>query len=241
MINSLSIIFPIFNESQRLYLATQDIKKFNEKKRIKKLEYIFVDDGSKDDSLQILATFIKKNKKSNINYKVLKIKNNTGKGNALKNGVKFCKNDWILTLDSDISVSISQINNWKKKKFLDKKNTIFFGSRNLLDSKMKYKLYRKILGILFSLFVNIFFSVNLKDTQCGFKLYRRKEAKLIFKNLKDQGFAHDIELILLAKKYNISITELPVNWTHRDNSKLNIFLDTFKMFYNLIKIKINYN
>ena len=106
---------------------------------------------------------------------------------------------------------------------------------------MKYKLYRKILGILFSSFVNIFFSINLKDTQCGFKLYRRKEAKLIFKNLKDQGFAHDIELILLAKKYNISITELPVNWTHRDNSKLNIFLDTFKMFYNLIKIKINYN
>ena len=241
MINSLSIIFPIFNESQRLHLAIQDIKKFNEKKRIKKLEYIFVDDGSKDNSLQILAAFIKKNKKRNINYKVLKIKNNTGKGNALKNGVKFCKNDWILTLDSDISVSISQINNWKKKKFLDKKNTIFFGSRNLHDSKMKYKLYRKILGILFSSFVNISFSINLKDTQCGFKLYRRKEAKLIFKNLKDQGFAHDIELILLAKKYNISITELPVNWTHRDNSKLNIFLDTFKMFYNLIKIKINYN
>ena len=78
MINSLSIIFPIFNESQRLHLTIQDIKKFNEKKRIKKLEYIFVDDGSKDDSLQILATFIKKNKKSNINYKVLKIKNNTG-------------------------------------------------------------------------------------------------------------------------------------------------------------------
>ena len=124
---------------------------------------------------------------------------------------------------------------------VQKKNTIFFGSRNLYDSKMKYKLYRKILGILFSSFVNIFFSINLKDTQCGFKLYRRKEAKLIFKNLKDQGFAHDIELILLAKKYNISITELPVNWTHRDNSKLNIFLDTFKMFYNLIKIKINHN
>ncbi len=241
MINSLSIIFPIFNESQRLHLAIQDIKKFNEKKRIKKLEYIFVDDGSKDDSLQILAAFIKKNKKRNINYKVLKIKNNTGKGNALKNGVKFCKNDWILTLDSDISVSISQINNWEKKKFLDKKNTIFFGSRNLHYSKVKYKLYRKILGILFSSFVNISFSINLKDTQCGFKLYRRKEAKLIFKNLKDKGFAHDIELILLAKKYNISITELSVNWTHRDNSKLNIFLDTFKMFYNLIKIKINYN
>ena len=117
MINSLSIIFPMFNESQRLHLTIQDIKKFNEKKGIKKLEYIFVDDGSKDDSLQILATFIKKNKKNNINYKVLKIKNNTGKGNALKNGVKFCTNDWILTLDSDISVSISQINHWKKKNF----------------------------------------------------------------------------------------------------------------------------
>ena len=69
MINSLSIIFPIFNEGQRLHFTIRDIKKFNEKKRIKKLEYIFVDDGSKDDSLQILATFIKKNKK-----KILTIK-----------------------------------------------------------------------------------------------------------------------------------------------------------------------
>jgi dolichyl-phosphate beta-glucosyltransferase len=241
MINSLSIIFPIFNESQRLHFAIQDIKKFNKKNKIKKLEYIFVDDGSKDNSREILGIFIKRNKKRNINYKVLKIKNNRGKGNALKNGVKFCNNDWILTLDSDISVSISQINNWRKKNFLNKKNTIFFGSRNLHDSKMKYKLYRKILGVFFSFFIKFLFSINLKDTQCGFKLYRKKEAKLIFKNLKDKGFAHDIELILLAKKNNISISELPVNWTHRDNSKLNIFFDTFNMFYNLIKIKINYN
>ena len=44
-----------------------------------------------------------------------------------------------------------------------------------------------------------------------------------------------IELILLAKKYNISITELPVNWTHRDNSKLNIF-DNCYLFFNYKKI-----
>ena len=109
---------------------------------------------------------------------------------------------------------------------------------------MKAKKDRKFIGFIFNIILRKILNsnlLNIKDTQCGFKLYRRKEAKLIFKNLKDQGFAHDIELILLAKKYNISITELPVNWTHRDNSKLNIFLDTFKMFYNLIKIKINYN
>ena len=97
-----------------------------------------------------------------------------------------------------------------------------------------------MLGFLFSFLLKILFQVNIKDTQCGFKLYKNKTAKLLFKKVKENGYIHDVEVVLLSKKYNFPIKELPVAWTHRDESKLNLLTDTFKMFYNLIKIKKNF-
>ena len=238
MIKSLSVVFPLYNESERLSYTFQDIEKFRKKKLIRNIEYIFVDDGSTDNSLKIIKNFFKK--KKFFKYKIIKIKKNLGKGNALKKGIFLAKNEWILTLDADISVSLLQLNDWIKKKYIEKKVFIYFGSRNLKNSKIEFKIYRKILGILFSFLLNIMFQVNIKDTQCGFKLYKNKIAKLLFKKVRDKGYVHDVEVVLLSKKYNYSLKELPVVWTHRNDSKLNLLTDTFKMFYNLIKIKKNF-
>ena len=237
MISNISIIFPVFNESIRLTTAFGDIKKFNKKNLFKKIEYVFVDDGSTDNSIKKIEKFIIKNKKKNINYKMIILKKNKGKGEALKRGILASKSDWILTRDTDISVSLQQGMTWIKKGFINKKNEIYFGSRNLRNSQTKYKIYRKLLGLVFNKFINYYFSIELSDTQCGFKLYKSKVGKKLFKNLQDKGFAHDIEIVLRAEKFNFQITELPVKWEHKDNSKLNIFSDSFKMLLNLIYIK----
>ena len=63
---SLSVIFPLLNEEKRLTYAFNDIQKFNKKKLAKKLEYIFVDDGSTDNSFKIIKEFISKNSSKNI-------------------------------------------------------------------------------------------------------------------------------------------------------------------------------
>ena len=62
MIESLSIVFPLYNESQRLFYTIKDIERFSKKKIIKNIEYIFVDDGSTDNSAQIIKKFFKKKK-----------------------------------------------------------------------------------------------------------------------------------------------------------------------------------
>ena len=80
----------------------------------------------------------------------------------------------------------------------------------------------------------------MKDTQCGYKLYKTSVAKKIFKKLKSNGFEHDLELVMLLKKYNITIKELPVYWTHKNDSKLNIFYDPLKMLIGIFKIAIIY-
>ena len=108
MITSLSIIFPVFNEELRLKSSFNHIKNFLRKKKKFKTEIIFVDDGSKDNSYNLIEKYIKETKKNKkINIKIIKSKNNLGKGHALKIGVKKAKYDWILTTDIDMSVSLS--------------------------------------------------------------------------------------------------------------------------------------
>ena len=131
MIDSLSIVFPIFNEEKRLNIMIEDINDFNEKNKTVNLQYVFVNDGSNDNTQKILKSFISNNKKKEIEYLLIDLDFNQGKGKALKEGIKFANKNWVLTLDTDISVSLQQIHNWIDNNFLNSNFKIYFGSRNI--------------------------------------------------------------------------------------------------------------
>ena len=243
MIKSLSIIFPLYNESKRLKYCFQNIDIFNSNSSIKKLEYIFVDDGSVDDSYQLIFYFIKKRKKKmkEIKYKIIKFNKNKGKGAALISGIKNASKDWMLTIDADISVSLLEINNWIKCNYFEINKEIYFGSRNLKKSTIKFEYHRKLIGLFFILICKLFLNIKLYDTQCGFKLYKKKTGKIIFNKLTEKKFAHDIEIVLLATKKKIEIIELPVKWVHKNDSKINLIRDSFSIFWSIIKMKKKFN
>ena len=241
MIRSISIVFPCYNEADRLKYTFKDIKKFQEKKITRNFEIIFVNDGSSDNTFQILKKYKNENIKLKRNIKIISYKKNKGKGYALKKGIKISRFDWILTLDTDISVSITQLSDWLKNKRINKERFVYFGSRNLKDSKIKFRVYRKLIGLIFVKIIKIFFSINLSDTQCGFKLYKKDIAKKLFLNLKILDFTHDIEIVLKSKKKGYKIQELPVNWIHKKGSKISIFKDSLKMFISLLKMKLIYS
>ena len=241
MIKSLSIIFPVFNEELRLKSSFRHIKSFLKKKKKFNIEIIFVDDGSNDNSYNLIKSFIKKFKKnSRIKIILLKSHKNLGKGHALKLGVKEAKYNWILTTDIDMSVSLYQLPIWLKKRFIEKKFNVYFASRTHEKSLVKKDFFRNMLGDLMRFFVSAILNIKIKDTQCGYKLYKKKVAKLIFSKLKDCGYNHDLEIVLLLRKKNIQIKELPVKWIHKENSKLNIFWDPIKMFFGIFLIKFRY-
>ena len=99
MIKSLSIIFPFYNEELRLKASFNHILNFIKKKPAFKIEIIFVDDGSDDNSYELINRFIKNSRKNKkIKFKIIKSKKNLGKGSALKLGVKQSKYDWIIFL-----------------------------------------------------------------------------------------------------------------------------------------------
>ena len=243
MINSISIILPIFNEERRIKENLIKIKKFNLAKFIKIKEFILVNDGSKDNTKNIIDNFIKKNKKTIKNLKLINHKKNLGKGAALKTGIKKAKNDWVLTSDIDFSVSLFELKNWIEKfiQFKKKDEIVFFGSRAHNKSIVNSKFHRKIIGYFLSKIIFYFLNIEIKDTQCGFKLYKKKIAKKIFSSIISKGFEHDIELALILKKNNIKIVELPITWTHKEFSKVDILLDSIKILKSIYLFKNKFN
>ena len=237
MINNLSIIYPIYNESKRLKFILSDIEKFNKKTKFLKKEYIFVDDGSSDKSKLILYNFLKRNRQTSIIYKVISYKKNKGKGFALKSGVLNSTKKWILTTDSDCSVSNFQILRWIKKNYINKENMIYFASRNHPISQVKKIKSREIIGAIFRFAISLMFNVKISDTQCGFKLYKANIAKKIFSKIKTKGYMHDLEICIISKKMKLTINELPVIWEHKTQGKISFFKDSIKIILSLIMIK----
>ena len=90
------------------------------------------------------------------------------------------------------------------------------------------------------LLANIILNIRIRDTQCGYKLYKKSIAKPIFFKMKNCGFNHDLEIILLLKTKNIKIRELPVKWKHKDNSRLNIFWDPIKMLIGILLMRFRH-
>ena len=209
----------------------------------KNQEVIFVNDGSFDSSKTLIKNYIvKKNRENKYNFILITYNKNKGKGFALKKGVQRSKKEWILTLDVDLSAKFSELNSWLNKKYiLKEKNFSFFGSRILSGANVDAIYIRKFLGNFFRIFENIIIGSNIKDTQCGFKLYHKSYAKKVFKSLKTSGFAHDVEIIFLLKKNKIKIKELPIKWVHKSGSKINIVIDSLKMFFDLLKIKSKFS
>jgi len=234
---SLSIVVPVFNEESRLKKTLPILEKFLDSLKKNEVELIFVSDGSKDNTNNIIKNFINSNK-----YKIslIKYKNNVGKGYAVKRGVLKAKNQWVLICDTDLSVHPNQFNKWFYKNMLNSKKCAYYGSREHKNSIVKASLIRIMLGFCFKRLIKFLFKINLSDTQCGFKVFHQSYAKKNFKQIKSYRFSFDVELTILLKKNKIKIIELPLTWIHKSGSKLNIFRDIPCMIFDLLKIKIRH-
>jgi dolichyl-phosphate beta-glucosyltransferase len=240
MINKISIIFPIYNEESRLPKSLIDIEKFIKLEKSLKTQIIFVNDGSKDQGLNLLLAFKSRIKKKNVNITIVDIKKNVGKGKAISQGIKHVLYSWVLTSDIDMSVELKQFSEWKRQKFIKNNCSVYIGSRVHKKSNVKKTFLRHMLGLIMGQIVNFLFNLNHLDTQCGFKLYKKDIAKKIFHKLLRPRYEHDVEVMIRLKLRKIKVTELPVKWVHKANSKLNIIYDPVKMFLGIIILKFNY-
>ena len=211
----LSVIIPAYNEEKRIAKTLEEVREY-----LKNFdgELIVVDDGSTDGT----SAF------SNISYP-----KNMGKGYAVKKGVERASGDLILFMDADNATPIREV-----EKLLKFDSDIVIGSRYLHDSKIEKKqpLSRIMIGRLGNWVIRLLVLDGIKDTQCGFKLFKKNVAKELFSELQTHRFGFDIEILGRAQKKGLTITEVPITWLHNDNSRVRPIRDAFKTLADLIKI-----
>jgi len=224
-----SIIVPAYNEERRIGGFLEELLKFA-KTQLDNYEIIIVDDGSVDNTLNVVKNIVKKDR----SVRIVSYKPNRGKGFAVKTGVFKSKGEFILFIDSDGSISPEQI--LKMLKELEKYD-IVVGDRGHRESIIRQAKSRKIIGIIFNFYVSILFNSRVRDNLCGFKGFRRKVALELFKNLVDKKWLFDVELFYKIKKRRYSFLNIPIKWEHKTGSKISLF-DPFKMLFQLIDLRI---
>jgi len=230
----ISVIIPAYNESGCILSSLQKITAFLKLQFKNDWEILVVDDGSADG----MAASIQKEWQNEKKIKILINETNMGKGYSVRRGVLAAKGELVLFTDADLSTPIKDF--LYLKTAVEEDADIAIGSRAFKSSSVqKYdRWYRKVMGKVFNFFVRLFVIRDYKDTQCGFKLFRKQCIKQIFSNTRIDGFAFDSEVLYLAHYYGYQVKEVHVNWYAAKESKVRLLQDTLSMFFSLLRIFI---
>ncbi len=235
-INEISIVIPSKNDEITLLKNIDDLLIFC-KKYVSNYEVIIVVNGSENKNIITLKDYL-----SNKNLDNFKIINSeiVGKGAAVKLGINKSNFDLVLITDADFSVKIDHLITFVDSSF-NPLGPFVVGTRKSKGSKVvNTPITRRLTGFIYTFLVKTLLNIKADDTQCGFKLFNKKEF-INVTNFQSTGFSYDIELFLLAKEKEIIPIEIPVKYIHEKNSNINVLSDSRKMFTELIKIRNLYS
>lgn len=228
---SLSLIIPCYNEEVRFLEQIKFVLKFLEKFEDKEL--ILVNDGSTDKTLKLFQDCAK----NNSFVRVISYEVNKGKGYAIRKGLLDSSKDFILISDMDLSTPLKDFSKLFKYSL---GYDVVIGSRALDNSNVlkKQNLFKVFLGKSGNFGIKMLLGLDIKDTQCGFKLFNNS-TKSVFKKSIVDGFGYDFELLFLFNKDGFKIKEVPVTWINDERSKVRV-RDYFLTLFDLFKVRFNY-
>ena len=235
----LSIVIPAYNEAHNMREGVLDsVVSFLNTKDYS-WEVILVDDGSTDETKKLLQSFVRKHKQVNL------LENpHQGKAGTVTTGMLKAQGTYILFTDFDQATPISELD--EILPFL-KTHDIVIGSR--AGRRKGAPLSRIIMARGFMLLRTLALGIDVADTQCGFKAFRREVAHDLFDRLQlyrtnqtnegsrvTAGF--DVELLYLAKRRGYSIKEVPVAWRYVETRRVNPIRDSIEGLRDLLRIRL---
>ena len=230
---NLSIVIPVFNEEQYLIKLFLDLKKYFNQEDI---EVIVVNDGSNDDSYNLLEKL--KQNSYKFKYKLINLSKNFGKGYAVKQGAKVSLGKYILLQDADLELDIKDSKEIYETISNDESIDCIFGSRYLSGKLKKHNYFiNEFIGKLNTFIFNLLFGQSLSDVHCGLKIFHRNVYKKI--NLSVNDFGLEIDIASQIIKNNYFIYEVGVSYFSRTikAGKKITWVDGLKSYYYLFKAR----
>ena len=195
-------------------------------------EVVLMDDGSEDRTTEVFHEIFPPER-----GRSFKNSPNRGKGHSIRRGVEEARGEVVLFSDADFSTPIEEFP--KLYHYIQNGFDVAIGSRSLPESNvtMHQAWIRENMGKMFNMLVQGILLRGFKDTQCGFKCVRRKDAVPIFSQSTIDGFGYDVEFLFLAQKNGLKIKEIPVLWRNHPDSRVHILRDSFRMLTDIIIVR----
>ncbi len=234
MPSTYSIIIPAYNESERLTVSLPKVLDYVSQRQLSS-EIIVVNDGSSDDTADVVRSFM------TVNPDVRLVENpgNRGKGYSVRNGMLHAQGDVMLFTDADLSSPIYEAD--KLFQAIEHGADVAIGSRWLQAELQteRQPWHRQLYGRLFNFALRVVLGLKYRDTQCGFKAFTRSAAHTIFTRQRVERWGFDPELLFLANKFNLRTVEVPVQWAHDHRSKISPVRDGLKMGVEMLAVRWN--
>lgn len=239
----LSVVIPCYDEMANLQKGVLDKVEHFLQKTHPSYEVIIVDDGSKDGSVEFVQAFTKENSK----FKLIK-NPHIGKAGTVTTGMLAAKGEYVLFTDMDQATPIEEIE--KLLPFAQKEFDVVIGSRN--SKRQGSPWTRTVMSTAWMMLRGVIIGMkNIKDTQCGFKLFTKESAKKLFTKINEihHGFQQvsgssvsagfDVELLFLAQKMGYRVKEVPVHWLYVETRRVSPIRDSFDGIQELLRIRVN--
>ncbi|MFY9573484.1 MAG: dolichyl-phosphate beta-glucosyltransferase [Blastocatellia bacterium] len=239
MARFLSIVVPAYNEEKRIARSLDEVLRFL-KEQPYQAEVIVVDDGSSDGTSRTAESKVPEYITAGHELRVLTNTPNRGKGYSVKRGLIESNGEIVLFSDADFSSPITEAPKLIDP-IADGRADVTFGSRALNRELIgvRQPLMRDFGGRVFNLIMKTITGLKFKDTQCGFKAFRREQALPVFRLQRIERFGFDPEVLYIAKKRGLRLLEVPVVWNDSEGSKVNYLTDSITMALDLIRVRLN--
>jgi dolichyl-phosphate beta-glucosyltransferase len=223
-------VLPAYDEERRVGKSVEQVLAYLGRQSYA-AELIVVSDGSRDATAAIAREV------GGERVQVIELPVNRGKGAAVRAGVAVACGAHVLFCDVDLSTPIDEV-----ERFLAAHAAGFdlvVGSRALPDSDVRVRQawWRESMGRSFNRVARRASRVSMRDTQCGFKSFRRDAARAIFDRARIDRYAFDVELLWIAERLGLRVAELPVRWSNDPHSKVHPVRDSLRMLVDLAAIR----
>lgn len=238
-VTDLSIIIPAYNEELHIGETLTEVLNYTGgDKRV--VEIIVVDDGSTDQTASLVQAQMSAYAAAGVELRLVRHEVNQGKGAAVRNGILSAAAGIALFTDADLSSPIESVPQLVEP-IVSGECDIAIASRALDRSLIEVRQgwFRETAGKVFNLVVRVVTGLPIQDTQCGFKAFRREAILPALRMQRIGDFAFDVELLFLARKLGLRIRELPVPWRHVEHSKVKMLRDSYRMFRDVLRIRLN--